>query len=125
VVTWGKAAGLVKQYCNTEAMAAHLTGISRHIASGAQALLILDQPGWHASAALAVPANIRLLPLQPKCPELNPVEKVWQFLRDNWLSNIIFTSYDNIFDHCCRAWNNLIEQPQRITFIGLRQWAHR
>jgi len=56
---------------------------------------------------------------------LNPVEKVWQFLRDNWLSNIIFTSYDNIFDHCCRAWNNLIEQPQRITFIGLRQWAHR
>ncbi len=111
-------------HCNTEAMAAHLAEISRHVASGAHAVLILDQAGWHASAALAVPANITLLPLPPKCPELNPVENVWQFLRDNWLSNTIFTSYEEIVDHCCSAWNKLVEQPSRITSIGLRQWAH-
>ena len=120
----GKAAGLVMPQCNTEAMAAHLAEISRHVACGAHAVLILDQAGWHASAALAVPANITLLPLPPKCPELNPVENVWQFLRDTWLSNTIFTSCDDIVDHCCTAWNKLIEQPQRITTIGLRQWAH-
>ena len=45
-------------------------------------------------------------------------------MRDHWLSNTIFTSYDDIVDHGCRAWNNLVKQPQRITTIGLRQWAH-
>jgi len=34
-----------------------------------------------------VPANITIILLPPKCPELNPVENVWQFMRDNWLSN--------------------------------------
>ena len=105
-------------------MAAHLAETSRHVAGGAQALLILDQAGWHASATLAVPANITLLPLPPGRPALNPVENVWQFLRDNRLSNIIFTSDDDIVEHCCRAWNNLIKQPKPITSIGLRQWAH-
>jgi len=52
-----------------------------------------------------IPANITLLPLPAKCPELNPVENVWQFMRDNWLPNRIFKSYDDILDHCCFAWN--------------------
>ncbi len=60
----------------------------------------------------------------PKCPELNPVENVWQFLRDNWLSNLILKSYDDLVDHCCEAWNKLVDQPWRIMSIGLRQWAH-
>jgi transposase len=44
-----------------------------------------------------------------KCPELNPVENVWQFMRDNWLSNRIFKSYDDLVDHCCEAWNKLVD----------------
>ena len=39
-------------------------------------------------------------------------------------SAFIFSSYDNIVDHCCHAWNRLIDQPWRIMSIGLRQWAH-
>ncbi|MBC2663843.1 transposase [Novosphingobium flavum] len=46
---------------------------------------------------------VTLMPLPPGCPELNPVENVWQFMRDNWLSNRIFQSYDDIVDHCCFA----------------------
>jgi hypothetical protein len=48
----------------------------------------------------------------------------WQFMRDNWLSNRIFKSYDDLVDHCCAAWNKLVDQPWRIMSIGLRQWAH-
>lgn len=70
----------------------HLAEISSQVAPGAHAVLLLDQAGWHLSGKLAVPANITLLPLPPKCPELNPVENVWQFMRDNWLSNRIFSS---------------------------------
>ncbi len=85
---------------------------------------MLDQAGWHMSGKLDIPANITLLPLPPKCSELNPVENVRQFVRDNWLSNRIFSSYDNVVDHCCHARNRLIDQPWRIMSIGLRQWAH-
>ena len=56
--------------------------------------------------------------------ELNPVENLWQFLRDNWLSNRIFDNYDDIHEHCCEAWNKLIDQPRRIFSIGMREWAH-
>lgn len=44
-----------------------------------------------------------IVALPAKCPELNPVENIWQFMLDNWLSNRVFTSYDNIVDHCCEA----------------------
>ena len=88
------------------------------------AALLLDQAGWHMSSKLVVPANIVIVPLPPKCPELNPTENVWQFMRDNWLSNRVFKSYTDIVDHCCDAWNKLMDQPWRIMSIGLREWAH-
>ena len=90
-------------------MALHLQEISQAVAPGAHAVVLLDQAGWHTSVKLKVPANISLLPLPPKSPELNPQENVWQYLRGNWLSNRIFASGRDIVDHCCDAWNNLSE----------------
>lgn len=69
--------------CDSEAMTAHLAEISTMVAPGAHGVVILDQAGWHLSASLAIPANITLLPLPSRAPELNPVENVWQYLRDN------------------------------------------
>jgi transposase len=102
----------------------HLVEISRNVATDAHAVLLMDQAGWHLSANLIVPENISILPLPPRSPELNPVENLWQFLRDNYLSNRVFTSYDDILDHCCHAWRKLVDQPWRIMSIGLREWAH-
>ena len=121
----GTGAGLILPFCNTAAMALHLAEISRTVMPGAHAVLLLDQAGWHLSAKLDIPDNITLMPLPPKSPELNPVENIWQFIRDNWLSNRVFRSYDDILEHCCYAWNNLVEQPWTIMSIGLRDWAHR
>jgi transposase len=106
-------------------MTLHLAEIATEIAPGKHAVLLLDQAGWHLSRHLVVPSTITLMPLPPKCPELNPVENVWQFMRDNWLSNRVFHSYDNLVDHCCDAWNRLIDQPWKIMSIGLRDRAHR
>lgn len=110
-------------YCDTPAMQAHLAEISVAVAPDAHAVLILDQAGWHLSNRLVVPDNITLLPLPPRSPELNPVENLWQFLRDNWLSNRVFTGYDEIVAHCCDAWNEPMDQPWRIRSIGRRAWA--
>ena len=106
-------------------MALHLAEISRTVTPGAHAVLLLDQAGWHLSDKLDIPDNITLMPLPAKSPELNPVENIWQFIRDNWLSNRVFRSYDDILDHCCHAWNKLVDQPWTIISIGLRDSAHR
>ncbi len=107
----GKGAGLVLPFCNTETMSLHLGEISLAVAPDAHAVVLMDQAGWHTTGKLDVPANISIVVLPAKCPELNPVENIWQFMRDNWLSNRIFTSHDNIVDHCCEARNKLIHQP--------------
>ena len=73
--------------CTTEAMTLQLAEIAQAVAPGAHAIVLVDQAGWHLSKRLVVPANITLVPLPAKAPELNPMENVWQFLRDNWLSN--------------------------------------
>ena len=122
---YGKAAGLVLPCCNTEAMSLHLAAISSRVASGRHAALLVDQAGWHLSQKLAVPSNITIVPLPAKCPELNPQENVWQSMRDNWLSNHVFRSYDAVVDHCCDAWNKLTNQPWLIMSIGRRKWARR
>ena len=98
---------------------------ARLVEPGRHAVLLLDQAGWHLSADLEVPANITVLPLPAKCPELNVMENVWQFMRDNWLSNRVFTDDDDIVSHCCFYWNRLVDQPWRIISIGMRDWAHR
>ena len=121
----GKGVGLVLPLCNSEAMNLHLAEIAKDVAPGRHAVLLLDQAAWHTSAKLAVPSNITLMPLPAKCPELNSAENVWEFMRDNWLSNRIFLSYDDLLDHCCEAWNKLTAQPWRIMSLGMRQWAHR
>src|SRR3712207_6916957 len=52
----------------------------------------------HLSGQVRVPANITLLPLPPKCPELDAMENVWRFMRDNWLSNRVSPSAEAIAD---------------------------
>ncbi len=121
----GVGAALVLPRCNTQAMQWHLDEISSQVTPGAHAVLLLDQAGWHTTDKLAIPSNITLMPLPPRAPELNPVENIWQFMRDNWLSNRVFKSYDDIVALCCDAWNNLTDQPWCIMSIGRRQWAHR
>ena len=141
-------------HATTDAMTAHLAEISRHVAPGAHALLVLDGAGWHSSKsptrnsplaphslpgyiqgarcfagcfrvfkALIVPDTITLMLLPPYSPELNPVETLWQYLRQNNLANRVFDNHDEIVDVCCTAWNSLMAMPQRLASTTLRDWA--
>jgi hypothetical protein len=74
-------------------MQLHLEEISAHVAEGAHAILLLDRAGWHTTAKLDMPSNITPIFLPSRAPELNPVENVWQFMRGNWLSNLVFDTY--------------------------------
>jgi transposase len=85
-------------------MTLHLNEIAQAVAPGAHALVLADRAGWHQSKKLVVPANITLMPLPAKAPELNPVENIWQYMRENWISNRIFASYSDIVRHITRRW---------------------
>ena len=107
----GATAAYVTPKANAWAFQLHLDEISRNITHGAHAVLILDGAGWHRAAKLAIPANVTLLILPPYSPELNPIENVWQYLRQNFLSNRVFENHDAILQACCDAWNAFVAQP--------------
>ena len=117
------AAGLVLPHVDTEAMGLHLAGIDRHVAPGAHAVVVLDGAGRHAAADLRVPENLTLLPLPSYSPELNPVENVWEYLRQNKLGHRVWEGYDAIVATCREAWNWLVAAPDRLASITRREWA--
>jgi hypothetical protein len=120
----GVGAAVITPVANAAAMNAHLAEISTQVAPGAQAVLLLDRAGWHQRGKrLRVPKNITLLDLPPYSPELNPMETVWEFLRGNKLSALVWDTYDAIVDACVSAWHFLIDDPERIRSIGSRDWA--
>lgn len=112
-------------WADTHAMQQHLDEISRHVERNAHAVVLMDQARWHTTDKLEVPKNITILFLPPRSPELNPQENIWQYMRQNWLSNRVFENYDAIVEAGCQAWRHLAAQPCVIRSIGMRRWAHK
>lgn len=120
----GIGAAIIMPAVNTKAMNEHLNEISSQVASNAHALLVCDGAGWHQPGErLIVPDNITLMPLPPYAPELNPMENLWDYLRGNKLSSLVWDRYDTILNACVDAWNFIANDPNRIVSIGTRSWA--
>lgn len=98
-------------------MEVFLEHFSQQLSPGVHVALILDQAGWHDSRALKVPKNITLLPLPAKAPELNPVERIWLYLRERYLSHRLLDDYGAVLDATCRAWNRLTAEKGRLTTL--------
>ena len=94
--------------------------------AGTHALLALDRAGWHISAELRVPATVTLLHLPPHSPELNPVERVWLYLRERWLSHrVLAGGYEAVVEAACAAWNALQAEPGRLRSLTSYPWLPR
>lgn len=118
-----KAVGLVLPGANTEAMALHLQAISSALPPGRYALVVVDGAGWHGEAAAQGLKNLTLLKLPPASPELNPVEQLWQQLRQRHLAKRCFEDYEDIVQACCAAWNAFTALPGALRRLCSRQWA--
>ena len=113
-------------------MSVFLAELAATIAPGRHVVMVLDQAGWHGAKALVVPSNITLVPLSPYCPDLNPVERIWLYLRERILSHRLLADLDAVMDACCNAWKAFADQPKRIRSLTaypyLKQanaWARR
>jgi transposase len=109
----GKMTSLILPYANTEMMNIFLQHVGEEFKEYF-VIMIIDGAGWHRSASLILPENIRLLPLPPYSPELNPVEHIWDYLRENAMPNIAFKSLHQLEDALCRQLRDLENDPERI-----------
>ena len=106
----GDSSALLAPTTDTDYMNAHLMFISRQAGADKHVVLVLDQAGWHVAKGLKVPENITLFHLPPYSPELNPVERIWAFLKSHYLSNRVFIDYGDLLVACRLAWNSLSEE---------------
>ena len=109
----GESSAMLAPTVNTDYMNAHLEFISRQAGPDRHIVLVLDQAGWHVAKTLRVADNITLLHLTPYSPELNPVERIWAYLKSHYLSNRVFRDYDDLLVSSREAWNSLPEECLR------------
>jgi transposase len=112
-----EAFALALPRATAEAMAVFLAALAQQLAPDVHAVLLLDQAGWHLTPKLAVPDNITLLPLPACSPELNPVERVWLYLRERFLSHRLHRDYAAVLDAACTAWNRLVQETGRLASL--------
>ena len=104
-------------------MIEHLSLISKKTKAGDYAVVIMDGAGWHSNDIDAEFDNLSIIKLPPYSPELNPIEQVWQWLRQNKLANRCFSGYDEIVDKCSDAWNSFVENTSLVKSLCSRKWA--
>ena len=82
---------------NTETMSYFLAHMAGRL-GGRKCLLVMDRAGWHCSKELAVPPGIEIIYLPPRSPELNPVERLWQWLKMHTIRNRLYLALEEVMD---------------------------
>lgn len=112
---------LVLPHVNSDCMALFLREISGRYPNE-NIVMVLDGAGWHKSQSMAIPENVRLLPLPPYSPELNPVEHLWDELREKYFHNQVFDSLDALEDQLVAGLCNLESDHLRVKSICSWDW---
>ena len=108
-------------WIDTEIMSIFLTHTSLEFKNDF-CLMFLDKAGWHTTNELYVPENMKLLFLPPYSPELNPVEPIWRYLRENYFRNYCFSSLDEVENILCSELCYLGENPSLVFSLTCFDW---
>jgi hypothetical protein len=119
----GQISSLILPYVDAETMSMFLAQVSQEFADDWN-LMFLDGAGWHRAKNLRVPANVRLLPLPPYSPELNPVEHLWDHLRENYFGNETFGTLQEVSDRLCQGFRQLSAQPDLVRSLTCFDWIN-
>ncbi|MCE9827292.1 IS630 family transposase [Shewanella algae] len=120
----GKTEALITPLANKDAMMLHLELISLATESDRHAVVIVDGTGWHAMDTAMPFSNLTLIKLPAYSPAQNPMDQVWQWLRQHCLSNRVFDCYEQIVEQVSRAWNTFIEDTGRVKSLCSRDWIN-
>ena len=83
-------------------------------------VMVLDGAGWHQG--IQPPINMRLLKLPPYSPELNPVEHIWDEIREKYFANRVFESLDALEGQLVNALRDMEYDHDRVSSISSWPW---
>ena len=109
----GEMISLILPEASTEMMNLFLLHVSQ-IFPTYFLVMQVDGAGWHRANDLVIPENIRLIPQPAYSPELNPVEHIWEELREKYFYNRLFSSLDQLIDVLCQGLTALTNEPDRL-----------
>jgi len=119
----GQTVGMLAPTVNTVWMNAFLQLIRAQAKADEHFVLVLDNAGWHVAGELKVPDNITLLYLPPYSPELNPIERLWKYLKEHYLSNRVYSDYDALLASAEDAFHR--PTAEEIKTICRTAWLER
>ena len=117
----GTLDSLVLPFVSAEAMSWFLREVSRRHPDEFL-IMILDRAGWHIARDLVVPPHMRLLPLPPYSPQLNPQEHIWDELREKWFTHVVFDSLDAVEDRLVQGLAELERSPAKVASLTGFDW---
>ena len=120
----GQTEAYISPFVHKAAMKQHLQQISAATPTGRYAVVIMDGAGWHTNDIADAFNNLSIIKLPPYSPELNPIEQVWNYLRQHYLANRCFEGYEDIVQSCSNAWNEFIAQTEVVQRLCSRSWAN-
>jgi len=118
----GQSNGWVMSTADTDMMNVQLRDISRQVGDEVHVLLLMDQAGWHTGKKVDVPENITIVLLPPYSPQLNPVELIWRYLRQRYLSNRAYADGEALEDAVAEAWSRFVSESERIVRMCSLDW---
>ena len=117
----GELFALVMPYTNTQCMNVFLRELALQYPQD-HIMLVADNAAWHHSLSLVIPENIEIFPLLPYTPELNPIEMIWDEIREKGFRNTMFSTLSLVVDQLCDTLKKLISDKQRVRSITHRQY---
>tara|TARA_Y100000031_G_scaffold128194_1_gene146388 strand:- start:36 stop:545 length:510 start_codon:yes stop_codon:yes gene_type:complete len=121
----GQTAGLLAPHLNSDIVNVFFEQFTREIDPHVHVVMLWDRAGYHTAAAVKLPANVTVIELPPKSPELNPVENLWHYLRSHHWANRAYRDYDDLCDAACDAWQKVCLDPHVIQSVCAAQYLER
>ena len=113
----GQTVGLLAPYLNTDTVNAFFREFEKETDPDVHVVMIWDRAGFHTSHKVRVPENVTLVGLPPYSPQLNPIEKLWQYLRQHYWSNRVYKGYDHLRQAANHAWKKVCLNPTKIKTV--------
>lgn len=118
----GEMSSLISPYMNTYAMSVHLKILSEEHPDTCN-VVVLDGAGWHRSKELQVPGNVKLIPLPPYSPQLNPVERAWEYIKSHFTRGAYFEDLDEIEVRVVQGVRHLLQNPELVKSVAKTEYA--